>query len=77
MAGAEYSGYSQVMLKTAEAEFLLCTLVHGMIFQQTLDVQLKKGEEISVYTEGKSMCYTPSIFNVYIILGIRDTRIKV
>ncbi|XP_071826854.1 uncharacterized protein [Apostichopus japonicus] len=52
--GAEYSGYSQVMLKTAEAEFLLCTLVHGMIFQQTLDVQLKKGEEISVYTEGKN-----------------------
>lgn len=52
--GAEYSGYTQVMLKTDEDEFLLCTLVHGLIFQQNLDVKVKQGEQISIYARGKN-----------------------
>lgn len=44
--------YSQLMLKTETSEQLLCTLVHGTIFQQCLDLKLMPGEKVTFTVQG-------------------------
>ncbi|XP_071830308.1 uncharacterized protein [Apostichopus japonicus] len=49
--------YSQLVLKTNDTEQLLCTLVHGTIFQQCLDLKLMAGEEVTFSVQGSCGVY--------------------
>ncbi|XP_071826765.1 uncharacterized protein [Apostichopus japonicus] len=49
--------YSQVVLATEEAEQLLCTLVHGVLFQQCLDLKLMPDEKVTFKVQGSSTVY--------------------
>lgn len=49
--------YSQLMLKTETSEQLLCTLVHGTIFQQCLDLKLMPGEKVTFTVQGSCGVY--------------------
>ncbi|XP_071823787.1 uncharacterized protein [Apostichopus japonicus] len=51
------SKYSQVVLKTKDTEQLLCTLVHGTIFQQSLDLKLMPREKVSFSVQGSGVVY--------------------
>ncbi|KAJ8049294.1 hypothetical protein HOLleu_01977 [Holothuria leucospilota] len=45
------------MLKTANSEQLLCTFVHGVIFQQCLDLKLMPGEKVTFTVQGSCKRY--------------------
>ncbi|XP_030832136.1 46 kDa FK506-binding nuclear protein isoform X1 [Strongylocentrotus purpuratus] len=54
----EKSGTTQLLVRHEKAEFLLCTLQYGddipyPCLQQTLELNLSEGSEISFYSEGK------------------------
>ncbi|XP_041465848.1 46 kDa FK506-binding nuclear protein-like [Lytechinus variegatus] len=54
----EKSGITQLLVRHEKAEFLLCTLQYGddipyPYLQQTLNLNLSEGSEISFYSEGK------------------------
>ncbi|XP_071836122.1 uncharacterized protein [Apostichopus japonicus] len=49
--------FSQVVMKTEEVEVLLCTLVHGSIFQQNLDLKLMPKEKITFTVYGDCIIY--------------------
>lgn len=51
------SKYSQVVLKTKDTQQLLCTLVHGTIFQQSLDLKLMPRENVSFSVQGSGVVY--------------------
>lgn len=55
--GLREKSYSQVVLVTEEAEQLLCTLVHGLIFQQCLDLRLMPEDKITFKVQGSSAVY--------------------
>ncbi|KAJ8044820.1 hypothetical protein HOLleu_07683 [Holothuria leucospilota] len=44
--------YSQLILKTATSEQLLCTLVQGTLFQQCLKLKLMPGEKVTFSVQG-------------------------
>ncbi|XP_074650045.1 46 kDa FK506-binding nuclear protein-like [Tubulanus polymorphus] len=56
MAALEYDpdmkGAVSVMIQHEKAEFLLCTLQHGKLQQQTLDLNFTEGEEVTFFTKG-------------------------
>ncbi|PIK58466.1 putative cell wall protein AWA1-like [Apostichopus japonicus] len=49
--------FSQVVMKTEAVEVLLCTLVHGSIFQQNLDLKLMPNEKITFTVYGDCIIY--------------------
>lgn len=55
--------YSQVVMKTEDVEVLLCTLVHGSTFQQTLDLKLMPKEKITFTAYGECVIYISGYSN--------------
>lgn len=55
--GDESDGYSHVVMKTTKSEYLLCTLVHGLTFQQNLDLKLRPKETVTFSVQGSSVVY--------------------
>lgn len=53
-AGDESDNYSHVVMKTTKSEYLLCTLVHGLTFQQNLDLKLRPKETVTFSVQGSS-----------------------
>ena len=49
-----------VMIEHNNNNFMLCTLQHGRIFQQALDLNFNEGEEVTLYLKGKGVIYTNS-----------------
>lgn len=49
--------YSQVVVATEDSEQLLCTLVHGMVFQQCLDLKLMPQEKVTFTVQGSSTVF--------------------
>ena len=52
-SSGEKSGIVQVIVKHEKAEFLLCSLFYGTVFQQALDLNFTEGEEVTFFTEGR------------------------
>lgn len=66
MAALETSGkkvndkagpYVGVMIQHEKTEFLLCTLQHGCILQQPLDLNFNEGEEVTFFLNGKGVVH--------------------
>ncbi|XP_038068904.1 46 kDa FK506-binding nuclear protein-like isoform X4 [Patiria miniata] len=49
----EQGKLTQLMVQHEKAEFLVCTLCYGTVFQQSLDLNLTEGEEVTFFTEGR------------------------
>ena len=47
--------YVGVMIQHEKTEFLLCTLQHGCILQQPLDLNFTEGEEVTFFLNGKGL----------------------
>ena len=43
------------MINHDKAEFLLCTLTHGKLYQQPLDLNFTEGEEVTFYLNGPGL----------------------
>ena len=52
LAVNEKSRHVQVMLQHEAAEFLLCTLGHGNLLQQPLDIDFSSGEDVTFFLNG-------------------------
>lgn len=46
------SGYVSLMIQHDKAEFLLCTLAYGQVFQQAMDLNFTEGEEVTFFLNG-------------------------
>ncbi|KAJ8028739.1 Zinc finger protein 91 [Holothuria leucospilota] len=55
--GEKPDNYSHVVVKTQNSDFLLCTLVHGLQFQQNLNIKLMPKEKITFRVQGTSKVY--------------------
>ncbi|PIK61829.1 putative 46 kDa FK506-binding nuclear protein-like [Apostichopus japonicus] len=55
--GERPDNYSHVVVKTQKSDFLLCTLVHGLQFQQNLNLKLMPKEKITFRVQGTSKVY--------------------
>ena len=51
------TNFCQIVIQTEKGEYVLCTLVHGVMFQQNLDLKLMPREKVtfSVYGPSKSI----------------------
>lgn len=52
LAVNEKSRHVQVMLQHEASEFLLCTLGHGNLLQQSLDIVFTRGEVVTFFLNG-------------------------
>lgn len=55
--GLKSDNYSHVMLKTSSAEYLLCTLVGGVTYQQSLDLKLMPNDNVTFSVQGTNVVY--------------------
>ncbi|XP_033120571.1 46 kDa FK506-binding nuclear protein-like isoform X14 [Anneissia japonica] len=51
------TGLAQVMVRHDRTEFLLCSLQHGHLHQQPLNLCFSEGEEVTFFMEGKGMVH--------------------
>ena len=51
--GAGVGGPVSVMIQHDKAEFLVCSLQQGRLYQQTLDLNFTEGEEVTFFLNGK------------------------
>ncbi|XP_022108131.1 uncharacterized protein LOC110988680 isoform X5 [Acanthaster planci] len=49
----EQAKLTQLMVQHERAEFLVCTLCYGTVFQQPLDLNFTEGEEVTFFSEGR------------------------
>ncbi|XP_072038984.1 uncharacterized protein [Amphiura filiformis] len=56
-SGGEKTGVVQVIVKHEKAEFLVCSLFYGTVFQQPLDLNFTEGEEVTFFTEGRGIVH--------------------
>ncbi|XP_071824603.1 uncharacterized protein [Apostichopus japonicus] len=49
--------FCQIVMKTSKGEYVLCTLVHGVMFQQNLDLKLMPREKVTFSVQGPSVVY--------------------
>ena len=56
-------GCVSLMFEHDQREFLLCTLQHGKLYQQPLDLNFAYGENVTFYTIGKG---TEHLFNLIV-----------
>lgn len=59
-----------VYVNHSDADFLLCTLKQGTLFQQTLDLGFVAGETITLYTSGKGSLSQIMLYHLYRSLHI-------
>lgn len=51
------SNFSHIVMKTYNTEYLLCTLVNGATYQQTLDLKIMPREKVTFLVQGSSTVY--------------------
>ncbi|KAK2162090.1 hypothetical protein LSH36_104g03074 [Paralvinella palmiformis] len=56
-AEGKADSYISVMIQHDKAEFLLCTLRHGHLLQQPLDLNFTEGEEVTFFLNGKGVVH--------------------
>jgi len=44
------------MIERDGKSYVLCTLQHGKLFQQALDLEFASGEELTLFVKGKGFC---------------------
>ncbi|KAJ8032238.1 hypothetical protein HOLleu_25707 [Holothuria leucospilota] len=49
--------FCQIVINTNKGEYVLCTLVHGVMFQQSLDLKLMPREKVTFSVQGPSVVY--------------------
>lgn len=48
------NSFCQIVMKTSKGEYVLCTLIHGVMFQQSLDLKLMPREKVTFSVQGPS-----------------------
>ncbi|PIK56783.1 putative zinc finger protein [Apostichopus japonicus] len=51
------NSFCQIVMKTSKGEYVLCTLIHGVMFQQSLDLKLMPREKVTFSVQGPSVVY--------------------
>ncbi|XP_071835914.1 uncharacterized protein [Apostichopus japonicus] len=55
--GAKSDSFSHVVMRTSTAEYLLCTLVSGVTYQQNLDLKLMPNDKVTFSVQGTNVVY--------------------
>ena len=60
------------MIQHEKAEFVLCTLQHGHLLQQPLDLNFTEGEEITFFLNGKGLHKSCNLYEELVVGGIDE-----
>lgn len=55
--GSKADNFSHVVIKTGTTEYLLCTLVNGITYQQCLDLKLMPSDKVTFSVQGTNVVY--------------------
>lgn len=64
-----------VYINQSDADFLICTLKQGSMFQQTLDLGFVAGETITLFTSGKGILFE-ILFSDFLFVWCRFWRFR-
>lgn len=51
------SGFTQVLIQANGVDYILCTLMSGVVFQQYMNVKLSEGEKVTLSVEGTGVVH--------------------